>query len=232
MKKSMRDFILKNWLELILSIPKTIYINFRVLPVREAFKFPIIISYHIKLIGVNRNSFHLKAEHYKFASTRIGLGTSRFSVRESKKGLIHIKNGEVIIYENAGFSQGVVIDAVNATINFGKHFRCNYSSTISAVDEDIVFGDDVVLGWNVVIKNNDGHYIVRDGKTKKNSGKICIGNNVWICAEATVLKSTIIGNSSVVAYRSLVSGNALGEDNVLYAGIPAKVIKRNIDWKE
>ena len=43
----------------------------------------------------------------------------------------------------------------NAKLILGNKFRCNYSTTIDCSDADIKIGNNVVLGWNVTIKNND-----------------------------------------------------------------------------
>ncbi len=231
-RNSKLEFLKSNFWELLFSIPKTIYFNFSILPFGKAVKLPIIVSYHVKLKGVNRKSFIYDSLSYSFASSRIGLGASRFSARENKSSLINIDSGVIVLKGNAGLCQGIILDATNGRIELGEHFRCNYSTTISAVDDDIVIGDEVVLGWKVNIKNNDGHYIIVDGETKKNHGPIHIGNHVWICAETTIMKNVSIGDECVVAYGSLLSKTDKIEDNALFAGIPARVIKNNIDWVE
>ena len=81
------------------------------------------------------------------------------------------------------------------------------------------------MGWNVTIKNNDGHYVVENGKDSIISKKIIIKDHVWVCAYATVLKGVCIKKNSVVAYGALLT-------NVLYGGVPAKMIKENISWRE
>ena len=43
-------------IEIIMSIPKTIYFNFKVLPVKQALRLPYIVSYHVKLSGINRKN--------------------------------------------------------------------------------------------------------------------------------------------------------------------------------
>jgi acetyltransferase-like isoleucine patch superfamily enzyme len=87
------------------------------------------------------------------------------------------------------------------------------------------------LGWNVTIKNNDGHYVVENGKDSIISKKIIIKDHVWVCAYATVLKGVCIKKNSVVAYGALLT-NTIDKENVLYGGVPAKMIKENISWRE
>ena len=139
--------------------------------------------------------------------------------------------GIIQVGKNLGLSQGCVICVNNAKLILGKKFRCNYSTIIDCSDADIEIGDDVVLGWNVTIKNNDGHYVVKNGKDSIISKKIVIKDHVWVCAYSTLLKGTCIQKNSVVAYGALVT-NTIDRENVLYGGVPAKIIKENISWRE
>ena len=111
-----KQFIKENFAEILFSIPKTVWFNFKVLPFRKAVKFPIVISHHIKVKGVNRNNFILRGG-LPTASIRVGFGHSLGSIRENKKGLISIKNdGKIILEGKAGFSRAV-IHAVNGETN-------------------------------------------------------------------------------------------------------------------
>lgn len=119
----------------------------------------------------------------------------------------------------------------NATLALGDKFRCNYSTTIDCSDSNIEIGDNVVLGWNTTIKNNDGHYIIENGKDSTISKKIIIEDHVWLCANSTVLKGTCVKKDSVLAYGALLT-KTIDQENILYGGIPAKMIKNNINWRE
>ena len=61
--------------------------------------------------------------------------------------------------------------------------------------------------------------------------KIVIKDHVWVCAYSTLLKGTLIQKNSVFAYGALVK-NTIDRENVLYGGVPAKMIKENISWRE
>lgn len=227
-----KTFIKSHFCDLLLSVPKTIYFNFKVLPFKSAIKFPFVVSKDVKLQGVNRNSFIVNADKLPTASMRIGFGESLNARRESKRGLISIgKKGKIIVGKDLGLSQGCILIANEACITLGNHFRCSYSTTIDCYGEDITIGDDVVCGWNVTIRNGDGHRVVVDGESHKATKKISIGNHVWLCANATVLKGANVGNNSVVAYGSLLTKTE-DKENVLYGGTPAKVIRHNINWEE
>ena len=226
------QFIKSHIGELISSIPTTIYFNFKVLPFKEAIKFPFMVSRHVKIRGVNRNSFVVKSKSLPTASMRIGFGDSLTARRESLKGLISIQdNGRIVVGKDLGLSQGCVLSVKNGCITLENHFRCNYSTTIDCAESDITFGNDVVCGWNVTIKNSDGHTVIYDNRQRPQSKTIQVGDHVWICAFATILKGTIIGSDSIVAYGSLLS-KTIEKNGVLYGGVPARVIRENVNWKE
>ena len=63
-----------------------------------------------------------------------------------------------------------------------------------------------------------------DGNPK--TGKVVIGDNVWIGDRVMILKGSTIGKNSVVAAGAVVSGEFPA--NVLIGGVPAQVI-REID---
>lgn len=66
------------------------------------------------------------------------------------------------------------------------------------------------------------------GKRINPSKDITVGERVWIGSKVSVLKGVEIGDSSIVGSGSVVTGKY--ESNVVIAGNPAKIIKRQIDW--
>lgn len=160
------DFIVKNLFHLLLSIPNTLVFNFKVLPIKHAIKCPFIVSYRVRFKGVNRNTFVVLNQNMRTASCRIGFGSTVGNRRESKKGeIVILGNGRIVCNGKIGLSEGCILIASDATLTLGDNFRCNYSTTIDCAGSDIVFGKDVVCGWNVTFKNSDGHYIVNRGGT-------------------------------------------------------------------
>ena len=82
-----------------------------------------------------------------------------------------------------------------------------------------------------IIRASDGHTLI-----DKNTGipinppkNIIIGNNVWIASRCTILKGAVIPDGSMVAACALVN-KKFDNENIILAGIPAKIIKENILW--
>ena len=81
-----------------------------------------------------------------------------------------------------------------------------------------------------MIMDFDAHDIYYSDGTKNNITKpITIENHVWIGAGATILKGVTLGEGCVVGAGSVVTKDVA--PHTIVAGNPAKVIKRDINWK-
>lgn len=93
-----------------------------------------------------------------------------------------------------------------------------------------------MLSWEISFFSNDAHSIF-DVVTKENINstpeiskkrKIMVGNHVWIGVKAIILYGTEIGDGSIIGAGSLVKGKI--PNNCIAAGVPARVVRRNIAW--
>ncbi len=90
----------------------------------------------------------------------------------------------------------------------------------------IYIGDDVLFGPNVVVRASNHNFLNTKLKIKDQGhtpGKIEIGNNVWISANATILPNVKIGEGAVIAAGAVVTKNV--QPFSVVAGVPAKMIK-------
>lgn len=120
----------------------------------------------------------------------------------------HIQVGEELNVQSAT----VVIYNSNAKLEIGK--CCLFSSGIT-------------------IYHTDGHPIYAyDTDSIVNRVKnLSIGEHVWIGANVTILKNSVIPSGCVVGWGSVVSGR-FNQENMIIAGNPASVrSSRKVDWK-
>lgn len=113
--------------------------------------------------------------------------------------------------------------------------RVGISSACLWANERIIIGNDVNIGGDSIIIDNDAHpldYIQRRRNYYKETGSkkkiptaaIIIENDVWIGARCIILKGVHIGARSIIAAGSIVV-NDIPQD-VVAAGNPCRVIKK------
>lgn len=182
------------------------------LPIRIHRNVKIKIHKNAKFI-LDGSSFLLFGEPSGYRYCR----SSYFSV--GKEAIIRI-NRSFLINDNAYIivrSRGK-LTLGNGYISSNSHIICTNS---------IEIGNDVAIADGVQIRDSDDHDILYDGYKKIAPIKIC--DHVWIGQRATVLKGVTIGEGAIVAAGAVVTKDVPARSIV--AGVPARVIKENIDWK-
>lgn len=156
------------------------------------------------------------------------LGIQRDDVFASERPCsLKMDDDSTLIIEGSAFlskSSSIMIGS-GATLTFGDKVFMNVESRIIC-RKQIIIGKNSEIGWNVEICDSDFHYLSDAGYEK--CEPIIIGDNVWIASYVKILKGVTIGSNSVVANSAVVTESI--PSNCLVAGIPAKIIKTNIDW--
>ena len=192
----------------------------------KGLKMPVLISRKCKLKVKGK----VKLSDYRFNTVVIGFGGSEGIIENRYSYFAVAKDAQVVFKGKAGISAGNSIRVDKGTLEIGQRFSTNKNCFI-ACSKGVTIGDDVTLGWNVNIRDNDGHTII-DGATGQpsESAPVSIGSHVWLCAYTDVLKGSVVPDDCVVAYRSLVT-KAFETKNAIIGGAPAKVLKENIRWE-
>lgn len=109
-------------------------------------------------------------------------------------------------------------------INLGSRVHIAYGTCFIA-DAPIQVGDEVSFGpYCVVVSSN---HVRRDGSFRDAEparAPISIGRGAWLGAHVTITAGSTIGSGTAIGANAVVTG-AL-PDNVLAAGLPARVVKR------
>lgn len=76
------------------------------------------------------------------------------------------------------------------------------------------------------------HHIIKDhkGEIINHPEEIIIEDNVWIGCRSLLLKGSRIASNSIIGANTVVN-KKLEDHNCINAGIPSKLIKRNIFWR-
>ncbi len=140
-------------------------------------------------------------------------------------------NNKIIIGNNVRMT-GVWRLGFNSQLNIGD----NSSSTnpvymTCAESSKIIIGKDCMFATNNQIRTDDSHaiYDVKTGQRLNYPKDIILGDHVWVAYGATLLGGTKIGSGSIIGAYSLVKKEF--PNNCIIAGIPAKLIKKDIFWE-
>ncbi len=212
------------------SIPKTIYFNFKTFDLFTAIKLPVIIGYNVRVLETHKGiiSFSNKVEKVRFGMVRFGYGGPKGIVSNKRGEICLEKESKLILDGSMFFGEGASL-RVNGSLHVGNHFSASKNSFVSCSADGSSIGDNVMLGWNVAIRDSDGHTVYHHGLPKQSKRPYHIGNHVWICAEAHILKGVTIGNNSIIAYRSTVT-RSFPLEGLLIGGSPAKELQQDISW--
>lgn len=112
----------------------------------------------------------------------------------------------------------------NSTNYAGKiHIACTESTNIRV-------GDNCLFSSDIVLRSGDSHSIVNmEGKRSNHAKDVTIRNHVWVGFRALITKGALIQENSVVGTGAIVT-DVFEEGNVVLAGVPAKIVKRDINW--
>lgn len=109
-------------------------------------------------------------------------------------------------------------------IHVGDNFLANYNLTVLDI-APVNIGDNVWIGPNTDIYTVNHPLTAKGRRNRLGIGKaVNIGNDVWIGGRVVICPDVTIGNGVVVAAGSVVTKDI--PDNVVVAGVPAKVIKK------
>ena len=107
-------------------------------------------------------------------------------------------------------------------IEIGKNVFVNHACTFMSIG-GITIADNVLIGPKVNLITSD-HSTNPEERDSIIASPIRIRENVWIGANATILKGVTIGVNSIVAAGSVVTKDI--PDNCIFGGVPAKHIKK------
>lgn len=213
-----------SWL---LSLPKSIWFNFRYLPLKQAYKMPFAVHHKTKCrirrggLKLNISNIHPFMIHYGFHEVPI---------IEHDISLLDIR-GTLIFNGTAYIGKGsrIVVED-NAIVELGNHFAISAASYIYCY-KHIRCGNNIQLAWGDLLMDSDSHIIYgEDGKRMNQDKEIFLGDNIWMACDCKVLKGAVIPDNCVIGANSVVTAKQL-EPNSLIMGTPANSVKKISGWE-
>jgi len=109
--------------------------------------------------------------------------------------------------------------SIPPSVVIGKGTKCAYKGIGVVIHGRTVIGENCLIGQGITIGGRSKHYEVP-----------VIGNNVYLGAGCRILGPIRVGDDSIVAPNAVVIHDV--PDHSIVAGIPARVIKQNIEVKD
>lgn len=224
MMKILNKIFAHNWIA-------TIYLNFKMLPFRQAYKLPLDCYNNIRFSNLS-GKIIIDSDNIYRGMIKIGSqGSDMFPLRRSVLSI----QGTVIFHGKCALGCSSILIVKNrAVVEFGQNVTLGANSLILS-EKRIKFDDDVLASWNCQYLDSDTHHIFDERLNKElpMSKEIVIGQHCWIGNHVKINKGTIIPDNTIIASNSLANKDFSNIDSFsVLAGIPVKVVRNNIKWKE
>lgn len=90
-------------------------------------------------------------------------------------------------------------------------------------------GNDSTVSWGTLIMDTDSHKIYQNGIQINADREVVMEEHVWIGANCTLLKGSVISKGCIVAAGSVMAGKTEAE-RAIVSGSPIKILKSDISW--
>lgn len=203
-----------------LSLWKTIYVNFKLLPFKQAKKLPIFIY---------RNTLIYKLGEMEIISPDVTTGMVRWGRMNVKSPAKYgkIRNEGKITFRGQLKIGGSNIIENKGHIEFGADVRIAEGVTIM-IRSKLTVGERTIISSKSFIYDSNDHFTidVETKKVKRLTKNIIIGPDNWLCTGTFVKKGTITGPFTLVAAGNtlLCKDYSMLPPYSLLGGIPARVI--------
>ncbi|WP_434581361.1 acyltransferase [Sulfurimonas sp. NW15] len=206
------------------GLPKSIYVNLRLLPFSQAVLLPIIVSRKTKLRSL---SGKVQLSKVKTGIVRIGFGGTDMMDYAYERTILKI-TGKIHFQGKTKIGVGAKI-MVSGNLTLGDRFDITGDATIICAKE-IEIGNNTMIAWQSILMDTDQHAIYNAQHTVINQDKkITIGNNVWIGARSLILKGSVIPDGCIVGANTTITKSFTTKKSII-AGNPAEILKENISW--
>lgn len=178
----------------------------------------------------NRSQIHVdksaKIEMWPNAILEFNMMEDPFKEARPSRLILH-PNSKLVCKGHIQSFEAVRIECLpNAVLEIGNKTYINHNSEIRC-REHISIGDNVSIAYNVLIQDSDYHTMYdENGNEKPQTLPIVIEDNVWVGANAIILKGVTLGKGCVVAAGSVITKSIPA--NALVGGNPARIIKQDI----
>jgi acetyltransferase-like isoleucine patch superfamily enzyme len=125
---------------------------------------------------------------------------------------------------NLDFGQGFYLTSIRKQAeNWAAIIASRKGRNVTGKISVFQFNDEQAIADGVRIMDNSWHSL------NSQMGGVKIGNKVWIATNALILPGVSIGDGAIVVAGAVVTKDVPAK--CMVAGVPARVIKSNVEWK-
>lgn len=214
-----------NMTRYIAGLPKSIYVNLRLLPFNQAIFLPIIVSRKTKLQSLSGQVY---LGQVRTGIIRIGFGGNNILDYRYHRTLLDIE-GSIRFEGKCKIGLGSRI-MVSGELTLGHNFLISGDGLIIC-NKKITIGDDTMQAWESIIMDTDQHSIYdQEHNCINEDEEVSIGANVWLGARSFILKGVNIQDGCIIGANTTIT-RSFNMDKIVIAGNPAKIVRNNIHWK-
>lgn len=131
------------------------------------------------------------------------------------------------ILENVNFW----LEDTGSRISIGEGTTLGKTHLAAIEGKGIMIGKDCMLSSEITFQTGDAHSVTdMDGNRINPAADIVLGNHVWVGKSVLCEKGSQIADNSIIGAGAVVN-KRFDEENVVIAGMPARIVKRKVNWK-
>jgi len=208
----------------VLAVPRSVWLNFRLLPAGQAWRLPLLVSHRTRLPNLS-GRIEIRCGRLRAGLVKIGFNTAQPSDFGRDRTQLNLR-GLWVVEGDCAIGAGTSVEvAEGGVLTTGSHTNIGPRSLI-VCHSAITFGEGVLTSWNCTFMDTDQHRLEDLGGCRTNADRpIAIGSSCWIGCHSIVVKGTRLPDFTTVGAGSAVHGQ-FEEEHTVIAGNPAGVVAR------
>ena len=205
-----------------ISIPKYIYYNYFCSHVQRT-NGAKVLPHKNAIINFDKGSkIILSGGNLEIGFNKLKRSRSETHIRMNDNATWICKGGALLFYDT-------VLEIKKDALFETGFFSMNGGSVI-IIHKKITFGDDVMIGRNVIIYDSDFHTLYNRSYKAVNCPKpVTIEDHVWLTTNVMVQKGVTIGHDSLIAAYTVVNKN-VPPHSIIGGKASGEVIKDWVQW--
>jgi len=206
----------------------TLYFNLRYLPLRQAWRLPIVL-YRPHLVKM-KGSVRLEPADGRIRHAMVQMGF-RHAMIYPNSGVTWENNGGTVIF------RGQFVIGNDTYLSFGPETTVDFGDDITNAAgmklvslRAITFGCHDRIGWGCLFLDSNIHplYDMQKERYLPASGPITIGDHNWFGADCRVLQGTTTPERCIFAMGTTVTRGSTLKPYCVMGGSPVRVLRENV----